>query len=60
MHIKEYLKPWLVGVGRADLARKVDRDEIPELYDAESSQVFARFQKGEITPNEVLQEIFGI
>lgn len=60
MHMRDYVKNWLVGVGRSDLARKADRDELPELLTQESKDMFAKFQRKEASPDDYLREILGI
>ncbi len=60
MHMREYVKNWLVGVGRSDLARKADRDELPELLTQEAKDEFTKFQRKETSPNDFLREILGI
>jgi hypothetical protein len=58
--MRDYVKSWLTGVGRSDLARKADRDELPELLTQEAKDEFARFQRKETSPNDFLREILGI
>lgn len=60
MHMREYVKNWLTGVGRPDLARKAGRDELPELLTQEAKDEFAKFQRQEASPNDFLREILGI
>jgi hypothetical protein len=60
MHMREYVMGWLTGVGRSDLARKADRDELPELLTQESRDMFTKFQRSEASPNDFLWEVFGI
>lgn len=60
MHMREYVKSWLTGVGRSDLARKAVRDELPELLTQEAKDEFAKFQRKEASPNDFLREILGI
>jgi len=60
MQMKHYIREWLVGVGRADLARKADADELPELKTPEARECFARFQQGKVSPSEFLHEIMGL
>jgi hypothetical protein len=60
MQMKEYVKGWLNGVGRPDLARKADRDELPELNTAEAVALFSEFQKKNASPNDFLSQILGI
>jgi len=60
MRMSEYVKNWLVGAGRADLARKVDRGELPELATDEAHDLFRSFQRGTAQPADFLEEIIGI
>jgi hypothetical protein len=56
----EYVKGWLNGVGRPDLARKADRDELPELNSEAAVVLFAEFQQKKASPNDFLSVILGI
>lgn len=60
MQMREYVKSWLVGIGRPDLARKADRNELPELLTQEAKDEFAKFQRNEAEPDDFLREILGI
>lgn len=56
----EYVKDWLTGIGRRDLARKADRAELPELLTPEADGKFAEWRRGAIHRDEFLGEIVGI
>lgn len=60
MHMTGYVKNWLEGAGRPDLARKVDRGELPELDSDEAHDLFRAFQQGTSSPADFLEEVFGI
>lgn len=60
MKMNMYVKDWLNGFGRPDLARKAERDELPELKTEEAEQLFAKFRKGEADPKDFMAEIFGM
>jgi hypothetical protein len=60
MGMKEYVKSWLTGAGRPDLARKVDRDELPELNTEEATALFSDFFHNKASPSDFLSQILGI
>ncbi|NTF17506.1 hypothetical protein G6L37_03785 [Agrobacterium rubi] len=60
MRMNKYVKNWLTGVGRPDLARKADIGDLPELRTEEARNLFSAFQRGEASSAEFLEDVFGI
>jgi hypothetical protein len=60
MNINSYVSSWLNGIGRADLARKADNNQLPELKTSEAQELFSKWQRNEISREECLDGILSI
>lgn len=60
MHIRNYVSNWLNGIGRPDMAKKAESNKLPELNTPEAKELFARWQRNEISREECLDAILSI